>query len=185
MRYELYEKLLDILKNEHSNELLQPLDKKFYNDVINYLQELIDSMSMSQEEIHRTLILKELQNIKNTTSKIINLRVKKIFHLIIQGVDIKTSYITEIEEEIFTKLSSIFKRINELTEFSSISKKSTVQSKSEKIILRFLKPIPKIICSDLKSYGPFISEDIANLPAQEAEKLIERKVAVRIYPFSR
>ncbi|MBC7129615.1 hypothetical protein H5T51_00135, partial [Candidatus Bathyarchaeota archaeon] len=49
-----------------------------------------------------------------------------------------------------------------------------------RIIVRFLKEIPEIVGIDMKSYGPYKPEDVASLPAENAEILIKQGLAVEI-----
>ena len=41
-------------------------------------------------------------------------------------------------------------------------------------LVRFLTHVPKFVGPELEEYGPFESEDIANLPAEIAEVLIDK-----------
>ena len=46
--------------------------------------------------------------------------------------------------------------------------------------LRFVKNIPAIMGADLKSYGPFIVEDVASLPVENARMLVKQGLAVMV-----
>ena len=46
--------------------------------------------------------------------------------------------------------------------------------------IRFLKNIPAIMGADMKSYGPFIAEDVASLPPQNAQILVKQGLAVLV-----
>ena len=46
-----------------------------------------------------------------------------------------------------------------------------------RVTLRFLKPVPSIIGSDMKSYGPFLVEDVASVPAENAKILVKQGLA--------
>ena len=48
------------------------------------------------------------------------------------------------------------------------------------IIIRFLEPTDQFMGVDMEKYGPFIKEDVAILPFENARSLIERKVAIEI-----
>jgi DNA replication factor GINS len=52
--------------------------------------------------------------------------------------------------------------------------------KKKGIVLRFLKDAPSIVGSNLKTYGPFKAEDVASLPVENAEILIQRGLAKKI-----
>ncbi len=45
-------------------------------------------------------------------------------------------------------------------------------------LIRFLKPVPALVGVDLKAYGPFEKEDVANLPVENAEALVRQGLAV-------
>ncbi len=50
----------------------------------------------------------------------------------------------------------------------------------KRLTLRFTKPIPSIMGADMKSYGPFVAEDVASLPAVNAKMLVKQGLAVQI-----
>jgi len=43
--------------------------------------------------------------------------------------------------------------------------------------LRFLKAVPAIIGSDMKTYGPFAVEDVASVPVENAKILAKQGFA--------
>jgi DNA replication initiation complex subunit (GINS family) len=51
---------------------------------------------------------------------------------------------------------------------------------NKRLTLRFTKAIPAIMGADMKSYGPFAPEDVASLPALNAQILIKQGLAVLI-----
>ena len=57
------------------------------------------------------------------------------------------------------------------TETAPIPKRSTI---------RFIKNIPAIMGADMKSYGPFVAEDVASLPPQNAQILVKQGLAVLV-----
>jgi DNA replication factor GINS len=44
-------------------------------------------------------------------------------------------------------------------------------------VVRLLQPLPAIMGVDMKTYGPFKAEDIASIPAQNADNLIKKGAA--------
>lgn len=52
--------------------------------------------------------------------------------------------------------------------------KSALELKRETKLVRFLNHVPKFVGPELEEYGPFEEEDIANLPAEVAEVLINK-----------
>jgi DNA replication initiation complex subunit (GINS family) len=68
----------------------------------------------------------------------------------------------------------------------SIKVTTKVETKPELVQLhkrstiRFLKSIPAIMGADMKSYGPFVAEDVASLPPQNAQILVKQGLAVMV-----
>ena len=52
--------------------------------------------------------------------------------------------------------------------------------KPQTILVRFVCEIPAIVGVDMKTYGPFRTEDVASLPAENAKALIQQSVALEI-----
>src|SRR5207245_9077497 len=59
------------------------------------------------------------------------------------------------------------------------------ETKKDKLLLRFVKDMPSIIGEDLKTHGPFLKEDIAVLPYENAESLIRQSTAIEIRTSNR
>jgi DNA replication initiation complex subunit (GINS family) len=53
-------------------------------------------------------------------------------------------------------------------------------AKPTMVVLRFVQEIPALVGSDLKTYGPFMPEDIATLPPENARVLIKQGIAVEV-----
>ena len=51
---------------------------------------------------------------------------------------------------------------------------------SKKIIVRFLKPVEQFMGVDMTRYGPFVEEDVAILPFENARSLLETGTATEI-----
>ena len=65
-----------------------------------------------------------------------------------------------------------------IIEAKPITPKPVEPSKpSELVLIRFLQDIPVIAGVDLKEYGPFKKEDIANLPKENADSLVKSGLA--------
>jgi DNA replication factor GINS len=52
--------------------------------------------------------------------------------------------------------------------------------RSERIVVRFVKPMEKFIGVDMDGYGPFRQEDIAVIPFENARSLIENDHAIEV-----
>jgi DNA replication factor GINS len=54
------------------------------------------------------------------------------------------------------------------------------EAKPKMVVLRFVQDIQALVGADMKTYGPFRSEDIATLPPENARILIKQGVAVEV-----
>ena len=80
--------------------------------------------------------------------------------------DLMQGQLTQIKQLDKTPIKVIIK-----TESPPVPKRSTI---------RFLKSIPAIMGADMKSYGPFVAEDVASLPPQNAQILVKQGLAVLV-----
>jgi len=53
----------------------------------------------------------------------------------------------------------------------------TSEAAHKRVVLRFLKPVPSIIGADMKTYGPFLIEDVASVPESNAKILVKQGLA--------
>jgi len=63
---------------------------------------------------------------------------------------------------------------------AKIDVKVEAQANHKRVVLRFIKNIPTIIGADMKTYGPFIAEDVASLPVENAKMLVKQGLAVSV-----
>jgi DNA replication initiation complex subunit (GINS family) len=54
------------------------------------------------------------------------------------------------------------------------------REKPKKRVLRFLQETPSIVGADMKTYGPFLPQDVASLPVENAKVLVKQRVAVEV-----
>ncbi len=54
------------------------------------------------------------------------------------------------------------------------------EKRKNSLLIRFIKDVPSIIGVDLKTHGPFLKEDIASLPFENADSLIRQGAAVEV-----
>jgi DNA replication factor GINS len=87
-------------------------------------------------------------------------------------------YIVDSYLEAFRKKKSIVLAASEGRE--KMLKTLSKMIYSRKIIVRFLKPIEQFMGVDMTKYGPFIEEDVAILPFENARSLIELGTVMEI-----
>jgi DNA replication factor GINS len=198
-----YDLLFDVLRIEKSREELQKLDDKFYANVVDYLnikESFITNPATSNSERELTKI--QLNNVKKLLLELYDRREKKIISLAIYKIKTGSEVINtesllaeekylfeSVYSQLFKYRSAIITNINSgkmpvmdnKTAYDTLEIKS-INGKSEDKILddngiksvRFIKPVPKFLGSELETYGPFDENDIASLPSKIANILIKK-----------
>ncbi len=190
-----YETLYETLRREKLRAELQPLDKSFLKDIVNYLN---DKQSIFDSQMKKTSIFsgsetqktqKQIENIKRMIQELYEKRENKIVDLAkyASRTDEKNVYQEMLEEEkvLYEELVSLLNnfRKNVLLNVLSLRTPDVHQKEEPKELkkddkpnnrlIRFLHATPKFVGDDLKVYGPFEEEDVAALPLKVADILIK------------
>lgn len=192
-----YETLYETLRKEKYKKELQHIEKNFFKQVANYIQEKQEILKAQQEKdsIFSTQIQntrKQIENSQKILKELYERRETKIiqlalFHSRTNKETIETSEMLEEEMEFYKKL---IKQLNFNREniLNNIIRGNYKDNKPKEIktqdspkanlkTVRILQPIPKFIGGDLTVYGPLKEEDIANLPSEIADLLIKNQKA--------
>ncbi len=186
-----HEALYEILTKEKTRQDLQKIDPDFFRQLSSYLEEkelILKSQKEKDsfpEEIKKTE--KQLKTIKQLANEIIERRKRKILDLALLNSRVETATkakdLLPNEELLYNTI------LSSLTQFSVKEKQENTESKvlknqnSENIsttLVRFMHSVPRFIGTDKNIYGPFIKEDIANLPEKTAQILISKNRAEKI-----
>ena len=116
------------------------------------------------------------------TSLLVHIRLNKIFNSQNSGTgDLldEEKYILDSQEEQGERIEMILSAtINGKSKFLE----SLAQNhKTKKIVVRFLKDVDEIVGADLEKYGPFKTEDIATIPYENAQALIAKNAAAKVF----
>ncbi|TFF87888.1 MAG: hypothetical protein EU549_03990 [Promethearchaeota archaeon] len=178
-----YSGIYQIWEEQLENKDFIELKKDFYKDVGKIIKDFnIEIEKLDRNSIHRQLVQKEIDNIKNMVKSLYIYRFERIIEVIKQGIDIDVTKLTENELELYNNtkknISKYLNNINLILEGQSIQ---LIEKKisSKYIIVRFLKALPEI-ASHEKTYGPFKKEDIVTLPKEIAKTLLDRGAVVLI-----
>lgn len=188
-----YDSIFEILMREKGREELQKLSPDFFSDLVNYISEkkkaasteATDSFSLEEKE----RAAKQLQNISRMLVELYERREKKILNMSMirsrTGADIiDTTPLLSEEKMLFDAIvaqldyyrnSILFRLLNaQPTTASGVREEKPAEQKGETKLVRFLYGVPKFVGRELEVYGPFVEEDMANLPADIADVLISK-----------
>jgi DNA replication initiation complex subunit (GINS family) len=191
-----YKLLIEIWKKEKNSRGIQPLPEDFLNQVAAYLIKLKEQTQQSDTS---SFIEKILEKEKVHADKLINnlweIRLNKIVKAELNGFAIEPLNLTNEEKRLQVELRRLIAAYTQGIKqilLGREQKQELVQQvtsqpplhipqveKQETIlkVVRFLQPLPAIMGVDLKTYGPFKTEDVASIPAPNAENLIRKGIA--------
>ena len=180
--------IMELLKKETQIAKIQGISPDVYKKIAQLIKELsIQKYEDLELDVHHELIILLVLS----TKSLIELRTRKLLENSngnLSSLSLSTddySKLTDEEKYIFEEERKVSQRkdlikqslidgnVNNLDSISRIIR-------SKMIIIRFMESTDQFMGVDMTKYGPFIKEDVAILPFENARSLIERKVAVEI-----
>ena len=162
-------------------------------DTFQMIARFIRNLSLQKYEDIELKIRDELIRLTSLATRLlIEVRCLKLISEIDEGLDLPAilaseqySKLTEEEKYVLEANLDAFKKKESLVLASTEGREKMLKifSKlvhSRKVIVRFLKPIEQFIGVDMNKYGPFLREDVAVLPFENARSLIEDGTAEEI-----
>ena len=189
-----YETVYETLRKEKFKNDLQQLEENFFNDVVKYMEErkktLLSSESkdsiFASENIIKTK--KQIENIQKIISELYERRETKLIQLALTAS--RTNYPQDSSSMTFEEKKLYFDLVNKLNNYRENILHKILAGKMPEIkeesnpdelrLIRLLESVPQFIGDDLKTYGPFETEEVANLPKRVSEILIKNKRAEEI-----
>ncbi len=181
--------ILELLKKERQIPKIQAISHDIYKQVAQLIKELsIQKYEGLESDVHNELI----RMIILSTESLIELRTRKLLEnsngKLFSRPSLSTddySKLTDEEKYIFGEEQKVSQRKDLILQSLTAGNVNNLDSisniiRSKMIIIRFLESIDPFMGVDMAKYGPFIKEDIAILPFENARSLIERKVAIEI-----
>lgn len=180
--------IMELLKKETQIPKIQGMSPDIYKKIAQLIKELsIQKYENIELDVHheliRLLVLSTKSLIELRTRKLLensnaNLPYPSLFTDDYSKLTDEEKYIFEEERKVSQRKDLIIQslidgNVNNLDSISRIIR-------SKMIIIRFLESTDQFMGVDMAKYGPFLKEDVAILPFENARSLIERKVAVEI-----
>ena len=202
-----YETLYELLKRERERTDLQKLEPSFFSDTINYIKDKKKILEAKAEDSvfapeERKKTERQLENIYKIVKELYERREKKILLLAVDKSRTRSNLIDasgllKEEKVFFDALTNMLDNYREAILFAVLNEKmpfmqsldekkpvemfrSAIELKKPTRLVRFTSHVPKFVGPELEEYGPFEEEDIANLPAEIADVLINKAKAEEI-----
>lgn len=176
----MYSELYEIWKQELENIELEKLPPNFYSKIADYLRKLKEESRMLDKRTAKANLLnKELKNAKRMIKDLIKARQKKLAKKIVKSEKVPLDSLTAEETRVYTGILPFMEAYSRFLKeiLSGRSAIISVVQIHKRLLLRFLKDTPSIIGADMKTYGPFKTEDIASLPVENAKIMAKQGLA--------
>lgn len=180
--------IMELLKKETQIPKIQGISPDIYKKIAQLIKELsIQKYEDLELDVHHELIRLLVQS----TKSLIELRIRKLSENS-NGNLSSTSLSTDDYSKLTDEEKYIFEEERKVSQRKNLIKQSLIDGnvnnldsisriiRSKMVIIRFLESTDQFMGVDMAKYGPFIKEDVAILPFENARSLIERKVAVEI-----
>jgi DNA replication factor GINS len=175
----MYSELYAAWQREIENPELQPLPADFYARISEYLRQIKeDNVMLDKKTVRASLLERETRNVNRIVKELLRARYKKLVKTISRNqipFDLLTAEEAKICEGFLPFAEAYQSLIKNLMEGQTLAAKA--EPPHERVMLRFLKDVPAIIGSDMKTYGPFKTEDVASVPTGNAKILVKQGLA--------
>lgn len=192
-----YTKLHKVWENEIKREELQNISDDFLHEMKKYTIQL-NKTTTNPETLSGRLTQTERNYANQMLDEIIEIRLNKIIKSELNGLPINAQAMTPEEQKLHSNLRQLLLEYKQSSENiikdtqlkiqPTLPKTQTPlqptskhdEKETELLLVRFLKPLPAIMGTDMKAYGPFQPEELATIPRQNAENLIKRGIANKV-----
>ena len=183
----MYGELYGAWQREVDDPALQPLPPDFYAQVADYVGRIKQEIRMLDEKALKAALLEqELKNVKRIVRQLMRVRYKKIVKFISGGsrlpLDLMTTEEAQLSEGYLPFVDGYRAFVKALIQdhHPQISVETPVELPRKRVVLRFLKAMPAVIGGDMKTYGPFLPEDVASVPVENAKIIVKQGFAVEV-----
>jgi len=178
----MYSELYEIWRQELEDPELVRLPPNFYAGIVDYAKKLKEeSRMLDKRTVKANLLKKEMQSMKRMVRELMRARYRKILNRAARGEEISRDLLTVEDEQIYGRISPLAETVsNFAAEILHGHEPKTLDDLKHKITMRMLREIPAIIGADMKTYGPFKTEDVASLPVENARILTKQNLAEKV-----
>ena len=191
----MYNELYAAWQREIDDPTLGALQPDFYRKIGEYMQRIKEEDKViDKKSVKMNLLIHETQNVERMLKELLDVRYRKIIKIVTKNQKLPVDLLTFEENkmcETFADFTKSYRKFTNALIQGHVSEPFKVIIKVEanpaeappahkRSTIRFLKSIPAIMGADMKSYGPFVAEDVASLPPQNAQILVKQGLAVLV-----
>jgi len=179
----MYDELYVAWRREIEHASLGGLPTDFYARISDYLKCIKEETRMlDKKSVKVNLLDHEAQNVKRMLEELLWARYKKLVKTITQNQTLPSESLTVEEVKMcdsFVTFTGAYQKFaKDLMQGQTVKVEAEMSHK--RLTLRFTKNTPAIIGLDMKTYGPFLVEDVASLPIENAKVFVKQGLAVPV-----
>jgi DNA replication factor GINS len=179
----LYDELFAAWRFEVENDELGGLSADFYARVADYVRRIKEESRMLDKKATKAgLLEREMAHVQRIVDELLWARYRKLVKMLTENQKVPADLLAAEEAELCADFLSFVEA------YQSFAKKLLQGQVSEvamakphkvhkRVTLRFLKAIPAVVGVDMKTYGPFLAEDVGSVPVENAKILVKRGLA--------
>lgn len=190
----MYNELYAAWQREIDDPSLGGLPLDFYAKIAEYLRRIKEEDKvLDKKSVKMNLLEHESVNVERMLEELLGARYRKIIKTVTKSQKLPSELLT-VEEarmcETFADFAKSYRKFafnlmqGQIAELVKVATKIEANAEAtqthKRSTIRFLKNIPAIMGADMKSYGPFVAEDVASLPPQNAQILVKQGLAVLV-----
>jgi DNA replication initiation complex subunit (GINS family) len=177
----MYDELYAAWRVETESPELGSLTSDFYMRVADYLRRIKEENRMlDKKSVKATLLEHELMNARRMVLELMRMRYKKLVKKTVDGQKIPQESLTAEEAKLSSGIlpsTDAFSKFTKSVLLGQMVKVEVEEIIHKRVALRFTKQVPSIIGADMKTYGPFMVEDVASVPVENAKILVKQHLA--------
>jgi DNA replication initiation complex subunit (GINS family) len=176
----MYDELYAAWRLEIENTALGSLPPDFYVRIADYLRRIKEETRMlDKKTVKANLLEHEMQHVKRMLKELVWVRYKKLIKIITESQKVPSDLLAVEEAKMcagFLPFTEAYQRFAKNLLQGQVSKVD-IEKVHKRVALRFVKSVPAVIGADMKTYGPFMVEDVASVPVENAKILVRQGLA--------
>ena len=180
----MYDEVFAAWRFEVDNTTLGGLPRDFYVRVAEYVQRIREESRMLDKKTAKAgLLERELEHVQRMVGELVWVRYNKLVGLVTESRKLPSELLTDEETALCSDFLSLVEAYHAFVKklvqghVLEVAVAEKTQKPHKRVVLRFLKAIPAVVGADMKTYGPFLAEDVASLPIENAKILVKRGLA--------
>ncbi len=176
----VYDEAFEAWRREFRWNELQPLDPDFFKRIAAHMRRLREAQrNLDAKSLKAGVLEEETKRLQHLVRQLVGRRLEKIS---------RASHLNQLvsvgapEKWVLDELVSVSRHVerfeNDLVQ--GVEPRVSPEVERGVLLVRFVKDVPAIMGVDLRTHGPFLKEDVADLPPENAASLIRQGLAVEI-----